>query len=54
MVLAFGVTFELPVFTFFLVRLGIWNYRLMLSTFRYAIVAIFIVGRYLDADARYH
>jgi sec-independent protein translocase protein TatC len=25
MVLAFGVTFELPVFTFFLVRLGIWN-----------------------------
>ena len=47
MILAFGVTFELPVFTFFLVRLGIWNYRLMLSTFRYAIVAIFIVAAIL-------
>jgi sec-independent protein translocase protein TatC len=47
MVLAFGVTFELPVFTFFLVRLGIWNYRLMLSTFRYAIVVIFIVAAIL-------
>ena len=47
MILAFGVTFELPVFTFFLVRLGIWNYRLMLSSFRYAIVAIFIVAAIL-------
>jgi sec-independent protein translocase protein TatC len=47
MVLAFGVTFELPVFTYFLVRLGIWNYRLMLSTFRYAIVVIFIVAAIL-------
>jgi sec-independent protein translocase protein TatC len=47
MVLAFGVTFELPVFTFFLVRLGLWNYRLMLSTFRYALVAIFIVAAIL-------
>ena len=47
MVLAFGVTFELPVFTFFLVRLGVWNYRLMLSTFRYAIVVIFVVAAML-------
>ena len=47
MVLAFGVTFELPLFTFFLVRLGILNYRLMLSTFRYAIIAIFIVAAIL-------
>jgi sec-independent protein translocase protein TatC len=47
MILAFGVTFELPVFTFFLVRLGIWNYRLMLRTFRYAIVIIFIVAAIL-------
>ena len=47
MVLAFGVTFELPVFTFFLVRLGILNYRLMLSSFRYAIVVIFIVAAIL-------
>jgi sec-independent protein translocase protein TatC len=47
MVLAFGITFELPVFTFFLVRLGIWNYRLMLRTFRYAIVIIFVVAAIL-------
>lgn len=47
MVLAFGVTFELPVFTFFLVRLGIWNYRFMLRSFRYAIVVIFILAAIL-------
>ena len=47
MVLAFGVTFELPVFTFFLVRLGIWDYRFMLRSFRYAILAIFIIAAVL-------
>lgn len=47
MVLAFGITFELPVFTFFLVRLGLWNYRLMISTFRYALVGIFILAAML-------
>lgn len=47
MVLAFGVTFELPVFTFFLVRLGIVNYRLMWRSFRYAIVLIFVAAAIL-------
>lgn len=47
MILAFGVTFELPVFTFFFVRLGFWNYRQMLSSFRYAIVGIFIAAAIL-------
>jgi sec-independent protein translocase protein TatC len=47
MVLAFGVTFELPVFTFFLVRLGIWDYRFMLRSFRYAIVIIFVLAAIL-------
>jgi sec-independent protein translocase protein TatC len=47
MVLAFSVTFELPVFTFFLVRLGIWNYRVMISSFRYAIIAIFVLAAML-------
>lgn len=47
MVLAFGVTFELPVFTFFLVRLGIWDYRFMLRSFRYAIVVIFVLAAVL-------
>ncbi|HYA29878.1 MAG TPA: twin-arginine translocase subunit TatC [Acidobacteriota bacterium] len=47
MVLAFGATFELPVFTFFLVRLGIWDYRFMLRSFRYAILVIFILAAIL-------
>lgn len=47
MVLAFGVTFELPVFTFFLVRLGLWNYRLMVSSFRYAVIGIFVLAAML-------
>jgi sec-independent protein translocase protein TatC len=47
MILAFGATFELPVFTFFLVRVGIWDYRFMLRSFRYAIVAIFIIAAIL-------
>lgn len=47
MVLAFGITFELPLFTFFLVRLGICDYRFMWRTFRYAIIVIFIVAAIL-------
>lgn len=47
MVLAFGATFELPVFTFFLVRAGVWDYRFMLRSFRYAIVVIFVIAAIL-------
>jgi len=47
MLLAFGVTFELPVLTFFLVRLGIWDFRFMIRSFRYAIVVIFILAAIL-------
>lgn len=47
MVLAFGITFELPLFTLFLVRLGILDYRFMWRTFRYAIIVIFIVAAIL-------
>jgi sec-independent protein translocase protein TatC len=47
MVLAFGAAFELPVFTFFLVRLGIWDYRFMLRSFRYALVVIFVIAAML-------
>jgi sec-independent protein translocase protein TatC len=47
MVLAFGLTFELPVFTFFLVRVGVWDYRFMLRSFRYAIVVIFVLAAML-------
>ena len=47
MVLAFSATFELPVFTFFLVRVGIWDYRFMLRSFRYALVIIFVMAAML-------
>jgi sec-independent protein translocase protein TatC len=47
MLLAFGITFELPVFTFFLVRLGIWDHRFLWHQFRYAILAIFILAAVL-------
>lgn len=46
-ILAFGVMFELPVLCFILGRLGVINYRMMLSGFRYAIVIIFIVAAVL-------
>ena len=44
MLLAFGVTFELPVVTFFLARLGLVDHRQLLRWSRYAIVVIFIVA----------
>jgi len=47
MLLAFGVTFELPVVTFFLARLGIVTHRTLLGAGRYAIVIIFIVAAVL-------
>jgi len=47
MLLAFGVTFEMPVVTFFLARLGMVSYRTMLSYARYAVLLIFIVAAVL-------
>jgi sec-independent protein translocase protein TatC len=47
MLLAFGVTFELPVVTFFLARVGVVDHRLLLRWFRYAIVVVFIVAAVL-------
>ena len=47
MLLAFGVTFELPVVTFFLARLGVVTHRMMLSYARYAVLAIFILAAVL-------
>jgi sec-independent protein translocase protein TatC len=35
------------VFTFFLVRIGVWDYHFMLRSFRYAIVIIFIIAAVL-------
>jgi len=47
MLLAFGATFELPVITFFLARVGLITHRTMLGAVRYAIVAIFIIAAVL-------
>jgi sec-independent protein translocase protein TatC len=44
LLLAFGVTFELPIFAFFLTRVGVIDYRMMLQYFRYAVLAIFVVA----------
>jgi sec-independent protein translocase protein TatC len=47
MLLAFGLTFELPVVTFFLARVGMVTHRTMIGYLRYAILAIFIVAAVL-------
>jgi sec-independent protein translocase protein TatC len=47
MLLAFGVVFELPVFTFFLARTGMVSHKSMISVWRYALIAIFIVAAVL-------
>jgi len=47
MLLAFGMTFELPVITFFLARLGIVTHQMMLRYFRYAVLVIVIVAAVL-------
>ncbi len=47
MLLAFGATFEMPVVTFFLARIGVVDHRFLLRWFRYAIVVIFIVAAVL-------
>jgi len=47
MLLAFGVTFEMPVAAFFLTRIGMINHRTLLQPWRYAVIVIFIVAAVL-------
>jgi sec-independent protein translocase protein TatC len=47
MLLAFGVTFELPVVTFFLARIGMVTHRTLIGGARYAVVGIFILAAVL-------
>jgi sec-independent protein translocase protein TatC len=47
MMLAFGVTFELPVVIFFLARAGLVTWRQLLQFSRYAVLLIFIVAAVL-------
>src|SRR6202035_4512986 len=44
LMLAFAITFEMPIFAFFLTRLGIIDYKMMLKQFRYAILIIFVIA----------
>ena len=47
MLLAFGISFELPVFIFFMAKLGIVNAQMLRKQRRYAILIIFIVAAIL-------
>ncbi|HLK11209.1 MAG TPA: twin-arginine translocase subunit TatC [Candidatus Binatia bacterium] len=47
MLLGFGVTFELPVVTFFLAKVGLVTHRTLITYGRYSIVVIFIVAAVL-------
>lgn len=47
MLLAFGVTFELPVLSFFFARVGLITHRTLLDFFRYSVVVIFILAAVL-------
>jgi len=43
-VIAFGVTFQLPVFTFFMARMGAWNHHFLWHHFRYALLVMFVLA----------
>ena len=48
LILAFGIVFEMPLFAFFLARMGIVTAELMRKVRRYAILGIFIVAAVLS------
>ena len=45
--LAFGVTFELPVLSFFFARIGLVTHTLLVNAFRYAVLVIFVLAAIL-------
>jgi sec-independent protein translocase protein TatC len=47
MLLAFGITFEMPVVTFFLARVGLVTHETLIRFGRYAVVAIFVIAAIL-------
>ncbi len=44
LLLAFALTFEMPIFAYFLTRLGLIDHRFLIRQFRYAILGIFIIA----------
>jgi sec-independent protein translocase protein TatC len=47
LLIAFGITFEMPVATFFLARIGMVTHRSLINFGRYAIVAMFVAAAVL-------
>ncbi len=47
LLIGFGISFELPVITFFLAKIGLVDDRMLKDFFRYAVVIIFIVAALL-------
>ena len=47
LLVGFGISFELPVITFFLAKIGLVDDRMLKDFFRYAVVIIFIVAALL-------
>jgi sec-independent protein translocase protein TatC len=45
--LAFALTFEMPIFAFFFTKLGMIDYKMMARQWRYALLAIFVVSAIL-------
>jgi sec-independent protein translocase protein TatC len=44
LLLAFALTFEMPIFAFFFTKLGMIDYKMMFGYWRYAVLGIFIVS----------
>ena len=47
LLLAFGITFQLPVLSFFFSRIGLLTHRTLISAFRYAVLVIFVLAAVL-------
>ena len=47
MLFAFGIVFELPVFTMFLSRIGLVNHRMLSQQRKYAFLAVFVISAVL-------
>jgi sec-independent protein translocase protein TatC len=47
LLLAFGLSFQLPIIVYFLARIGLIDHRDMMYFFKYAVVAIFVLASFL-------
>ncbi|MFQ5353096.1 MAG: twin-arginine translocase subunit TatC, partial [Candidatus Binatia bacterium] len=47
MILAFGITFEMPIATFFLARMGLVTHTTLIGASRYAVLVLFILAAIL-------